>query len=617
MSFRRGRVRRPDDWPSSHVRARADLSDRLDFALEPDEAVWLASHLEACPDCRVVADAYAAQALELRSLRDRMPMPPRDLWARTAAAIESESRFRDGRARSAGWRDRRVVAPSALIAAALVVAVASGLLTSSQQLGSGGDGGSPGLVAKASPPVTTAAGSVHPGATPILVPARIEYLSKSPTGKYSINTKNVDQVCPDTSPQPCDANAPTVEHPVNLNQDASTVYGSPHDERLIVVNDPTSPNSGTISVVPIGSEAPATTPSPTPTLTVASGTPASVPPSTGPTPAPHRTPSLPPVSPPPTATPTPSATPTSSAGGSPSPSVEVTPPTNGGAIEIAHDVVLVGQSAAYSADGRWFAFTAHPADSSIGPDIYVWKVGDLLANPVTTDHRSVFGSWAGGVMVGSTVVATTTGNGASARTDVEPASFLLDPTTRAVTPLPQTGHAWRPAVDPTGRFAVYWAGTLRATTATDYAPDAGRLVLGDWAAAAAASDAPAPTTLKGDQGTARHETTISSGRLEDWDARWDSTGTHLAIWIADPQNPAVGNLSLYAVDSFDGKIDLKSPLLNQKRAIAGYSIADGQLVWAEPAADGSTSGGRIQLLAWTAEGSGTVGTVTGPVIVIR
>jgi hypothetical protein len=105
--------------------------------------------------------------------------------------------------------------------------------------------------------------------------------------------------------------------------------------------------------------------------------------------------------------------------------------------------------------------------------------------------------------------------------------------------------------------------------------------------------------------------------MADWDARWDGTGTHVAIWIADPQDPGVGNLSLYSVDSFDGKIDLKSPLLNNVRANAGYAISDGQLVWAEPAAQGSTTGGQVRLLAWTDEGVGTVSTGTGPAIVIR
>ena len=89
------------------------------------------------------------------------------------------------------------------------------------------------------------------------------------------------------------------------------------------------------------------------------------------------------------------------------------------------------------------------------------------------------------------------------------------------------------------------------------------------------------------------------------------------MWIADPTNPTIGTLSLYAVDSFDGKIDLKTPLLDHVAAAAGYSIADGQLVWAQPSGDGSVANGTLQLLAWTDEGVGTVQTVTGPVIVVR
>ena len=86
MTIAGGRAKRPDDWPSSHVRAREDLSDRLDLPLEATEARWLDEHLGACPDCVAIADSYAAQRLELRALRDRMPPPPRDLWARTSAA---------------------------------------------------------------------------------------------------------------------------------------------------------------------------------------------------------------------------------------------------------------------------------------------------------------------------------------------------------------------------------------------------------------------------------------------------------------------------------------------------------------------------------------------------
>ena len=289
--------------------------------------------------------------------------------------------------------------------------------------------------------------------------------------------------------------------------------------------------------------------------------------------------------------------------------------------------MLVGQSAAYSPSGAWFAFSARPADGSVGPDIYVWKVGDALATPITTDHRSIFGSWAGETVVGSTVTETPVSSGRGAATELVPESFLIDPLTRQIVSLPQAGRAWRPALDPSGRKAVYWAGTLRATEGPGFAPEAGRLVLGTWAADGAgvvssSADAsgvssPDPSTLTDQQAAAHDEVTIAAGRMEDWDARWDAAGTHLAVWIADAQDPTVGRLSLYGVSSFDGRIDVKKPLLDAQLATAGFSISDGQLVWASPSADGAVTGDRIQVLAWTDRGQGQVESVPGPVIVIR
>jgi hypothetical protein len=600
MNTARGRARRPDDWPSSHARARADLAEQLDAPLEPAEATWLETHLAACPDCSAIGDAYAGQRLELRALRDRVPLPPRDLWARTAAAIESESRFRDHGTRSAGWRNRRALAPSALLAAALVVAVAVGTLTSSQ--GSLDDGATgPSNVALGTPVSTTAAGGGSAGATPIPANRSIAYLAPDDAGQLVMKVRTVDEVCPPDATDPCATDSLVENHPVSLDQNASTVIGSADGRRLIVVSDPSSTNGGSVSVVSIASTPPDGTPEPasSPSVLVAS-----------PDLSPSVEPSVPPSQAPPPDSPRPSASPSPPGTGSPSPSVAVTPSPSG-SIEIAHDVALVGQSAAYSASGDWFAFTARPVDGSAGPDIYAWKVGDQLASRVTDDHRSVFGSWAGDIMVGSTVVAKTAG----AKTVFEPASFALDPASAEQTALPQTGKAWRPAVNPRGRLAVYWAGTVRSTEVPGFAPDTGRLVLGDWdSSTIAPSGEPAPTSLIGDQVTLRHETTIDAGRIDDWDARWDSTGTHLAVWIADRENPAIGRLSLYSVDSFDGRIDLKKPLLDAKLAAAGYSISDGKLVWAEPATDGRA---RIQLLAWTDDGVGTVATDTGQVIVIR
>jgi hypothetical protein len=288
--------------------------------------------------------------------------------------------------------------------------------------------------------------------------------------------------------------------------------------------------------------------------------------------------------------------------------------------------VLVGQSAAYSPDGAWFAFTARPAGGTVGPDIYVWRVGERLATPITLDHRSTFGSWDGTRIVGSTVVDSATGSGNGAGTTLTPASFVLDPVTRVAVAVPGVGSAWRPSVDPSGRKAVYWSGSLRATDEPGFAPKAGRLVLGPWTVDAAGDDASPsasaarsalPSGTLDAHAAGPREITIAAGRIDDWDARWDTTGTHLAVWIADPDDPTVGRLSLYAVNAFDGRIDVQKPLLDSQLATAGFAISEGQLVWAAPSAQDAVTGERIQVLAWTEAGQGQVETVTGPVIVIR
>jgi hypothetical protein len=238
--------------------------------------------------------------------------------------------------------------------------------------------------------------------------------------------------------------------------------------------------------------------------------------------------------------------------------------------------------------------------------------GDAEAHAITTDHRSELGSWNGEVIVGST--ATETPDGAVG------ATFLFDPTTGKQTSLPQVGTAWRPSVDPNGRQAVYWTGRLRSTTdGPGFVPDSGRLVLGAWSVLDGSTPTSEPTpTAPADQVKDRNETTISAGRMQDWDARWDETGTRLAVWIADDADPSVGRLSLYAVDRFDGQIDLKKPLLDARTAKAGYAISKGRLVWAEPAQSGGSGDGRVFVFAWTDKGSGEVEGVPGnKVIVIR
>jgi hypothetical protein len=198
-------------------------------------------------------------------------------------------------------------------------------------------------------------------------------------------------------------------------------------------------------------------------------------------------------------------------------------------------------------------------------------------------------------------------------------------------------------VDPHGRAAVYWSGRLEPTEdGLGWTTRNGKLVVGRWddvtpSAAPSASSSPAtsPTTTvtvtndatsspdesataadDADQQRNRSETTIANGPLTDWDARWDVTGTRLAVWIADSNNPTVGRLSLYVVDPFNGKIDLSKPPLDNEPALAGFALADGHLAWAAPAKDGSSES-SVLVLAWTGDDFGKVESAPGDILLVR
>ena len=468
---------------------------------------------------------------------------------------------------------------------------------------------------------------------------------------------------------------------------------------------------------PPATPVPTRSPTPTPALTapaestsppIASGTPAapteSVAAAGSETPAP--TPSTPPA---PSGSERPTRSPDSSSSGSgPSPSAGVpdvasasggttgpTPEPTATALAIISGVVVVGETADYSPDGTMLAFSARPADGGHGPDIYLWRLGDATAHPVTTDHASIFSGWVGQQLIGSRAVdadgqpaggnsagspdsgaqapgpggtpgssgsaaggatpATETGapspapslpaasprgraslqtvSGAAASATITvagasptlastpeadgrgavPRSFLIDPATEVETPL--AAPAWRPVVDPTGRFVAYWAGSLRYDAATlTWLPDRGVLVLARWAALAGTDPdavlAPVPLLADGSDAAL-------SG---DWDIRWDASGTHIGLWTADPGNPDIGRLSLLTVDPATGRVDPSSPLLQGVPALAGFSIGADRLAWATPPGqDGE--GSRVQVLAWSGANAGNIDSqpVPGdnPVVVVR
>jgi len=335
--------------------------------------------------------------------------------------------------------------------------------------------------------------------------------------------------------------------------------------------------------------------------------------------------------------PTPTPRPDESASPSDVPPVTSSPSPSAapGALQaIARDVVLVGEAAGYSPDGTAFAFSARPADGSHGPDIYVWRAGDPEATTVTSDGRSVFGTWLDGRLLGSRAVfdPDVPAPDPSAEGGFRPQTFLLDPTTGVETVLDSIS-AWRPSVDPNGRLAVYWDGTLElAPSHADWVPADGRLVLGPWpempvaigpetpgASPTATSGAPSeiPQASAASPSGDAVQIVPSDQAIRDWDARWDESGTHLALWVADETDPTIGRLSLFVIDPQTGRIDPGQPPLNGEAALPGFSIGKGRLAWATPPQNGD--GSRVHVLAWTRDAVGSNETAPGDdvAVVIR
>ena len=620
------------DWSSAHERARLRAAERLDASLEPTEAAWLQEHLAGCDACRSIADAYEADRLALRDLRGTTLLPPRDLWARTSAAIERDAAAhglgRPGTPSGASGRTRRLPALGVLSGMA-VIAVVVGI-----SVISGGFLGQPPITALGQPPVTQPA--VDPGSslppprpTPIAVGAgNVDWFGTDGQGNLAYSTTGVREVCahdqrPDCAPV-FDPNA----RRVSIDARPKSIFRSPVENQAVVVGTdaagddvvfvialPTADPTPGVSAPPTTDPTESATPPTASSATQPSGIPAPTP--TG-TPAPTRS-SLPSSTPPPTPTASPTDSPSGPATTEPttptpsSPDPMVSPePTVATAVAIVSGVRIVGQSAAYSPDGAWFAFTARPSDDSVGPDIYVWRVGDALARPLTTDHASVFASWAGLQMLGSRPVSSD-----DATAEVQSTSFLIDPHSGMETPL--AGAGWRPVIDPTGQWAIVWEGTVRREAdGLTTVPATGALILRRFQPTdvpyptdlAYPTDVPYPTDLA-------YPTDVVDGEFREYDVRWDQSGSWLAVWLADMSDPAIGRLSLLHLDPATGTLDQPPGAPRDVAALPGFSISDGRIAWATPPGQGG-EGSRIQIVAWTADAVGGVESVPiEDVVVVR
>src|ERR1035437_2962686 len=135
----------------AHERARMLAAESVDVELEPQDTDWLDGHLSVCADCRAVSDEYREIHAELRSLD--MPEPPRDLWARTAAAldeVDTSARYHaPGRTRGSQASRRPLVGTTVAVALVLLVTAVS-VMSQSPVVNPGPASGAPGVVALAS-----------------------------------------------------------------------------------------------------------------------------------------------------------------------------------------------------------------------------------------------------------------------------------------------------------------------------------------------------------------------------------------------------------------------------------------------------------------------------------
>jgi hypothetical protein len=148
-------------------------------------------------------------------------------------------------------------------------------------------------------------------------------------------------------------------------------------------------------------------------------------------------------------------------------------------------------------------------------------------------------------------------------------------------------------VDPTNRSVVFWTGDQALDPATNtWIPTNGRLVAADWQALVGPGEVTA-IPLPGSAGLAG---------VTNWDVRWDPSGRHLVVWIADATDRSTGLLSLFAVNA-DGSVG--ETLLADVVALPGLSLGSDRLAWASPPGQNG-QGSTISVYAWSEDGAGSV-----------
>jgi hypothetical protein len=608
------------------------ISARLDAPLMPRDQRELIAHLAGCADCRAVERDYREQRSRLRSLP--AAPPPRDMWARTSAALDRDMAGNGGYRPVAeesgpsesGPSHGRRAAFTSLAAAGLLLALAVSQLP---QTGPPADRDLPLLMA-----------------TPFGVPSQALAFVGSGANGLALYRTRVDLVCPAAAPE-CvyddDIEPSIVALPRNLRP--SNLALSPSGRQLAIVGRAPLEREDLIGVVTMPDDA--SNPgraAATPRTDLSPSTPAAIPASQ---------PSLP------------------AASGSQHP-LTTAPPTD--AIEgltvlaIVEGVRSTGAPPAWSADGSMLAFSAMPADGSYGPDVYVWRPDDPLALRVTNDHRSYFASWSGARIVLSRVEQVEPTEPIAVETAV------IDPRTgeeRGV----DAENLWLPAVSPLGRYAVSWFGSLewKGLLAS---PSHGALYVADWTAldpfadrpasepspapsaspAGVPSPSPSPRAPAGEPSPTASAAIFQPGQtgrpgsdpgtdfvpepmepdppvsesagpalveelvppawltaveperdplgspVVDWQVRWSSDGKVLGYWVTDTPGASWGRLVVLTLDPQTGIVDHDLPLLEPTLARRGFTLGLSRVAWVAPGESGNE--GELRVRTWGLDGVG-------------
>ena len=200
-----------------------------------------------------------------------------------------------------------------------------------------------------------------------------------------------------------------------------------------------------------------------------------------------------------------------------------------------------------------------------------------------------------------------------------------------------------PAVDPTGKYLVYWSGTVELDPATGlWGPAGGDLYFDSWsnltlapasfapslattappspspspspsptaeptpspspslepspagsptAAPSAATAAPSEPSATASQPQPAMPQILpvaaASNMVRGWVVAWDRAGGHVAVWVADPGSSRIGRLSLFSIDRGSGRVATNEPLLAADKVLANVAFDDGHLVYTS-AVDGKT-----------------------------